>query len=132
MLRAESLIRARGSRPPLHPHVLVVVGNAFLAVARVPFVIPLALLGGASVLIPYLGSALRRKTHQAKSSLQKRVDTAHARLQGLESRAKASRDADKARAKGEAKAGHQQRTEKLRKAWERTKEKWASHASTDS
>ncbi len=87
-----------------------------------------------------------KATGEAKSSLQKRVDAAHARLQGLQSRAKASRAADKeqmeaklralqeraARAKGEAKAGLQQRTEKLRKAWERTKEKWGSHASTDS
>jgi uncharacterized membrane protein len=83
---------------------------------------------------------------EAKSRLQTRIDSANARLKGLQSRAKASRDADEeqmeaklqvlkdrtARAKGEAKAGFQQRTEKLRKAWERTKEKWGSHASTDS
>ncbi len=37
----------------------ILATGAFLAVARVPFVIPLALLAGASVLIPYLGSALR-------------------------------------------------------------------------
>jgi hypothetical protein len=86
-----------------------------------------------------------KATGEAKSRLQKRVDAAHARLQGLQSRAKAAHDADKeqmeaklrvlqdraARAKGEAKAGLQQRTEKLRKAWERTKERWGSHAFTD-
>jgi putative heme transporter len=32
---------------------------AFLALARVPFAMPLALLAGASVLVPYLGSVLR-------------------------------------------------------------------------
>jgi putative heme transporter len=32
---------------------------AYLALARVPFVIPLALLAGLSVLVPYLGSVLR-------------------------------------------------------------------------
>lgn len=37
----------------------ILATGAFLAIARVPFVIPLALLAGASVLIPYLGSALR-------------------------------------------------------------------------
>ncbi len=37
----------------------ILATGAFLAVARIPFVIPLALLAGASVLIPYLGSALR-------------------------------------------------------------------------
>lgn len=37
----------------------ILATGTFLAVARVPFVIPLALLAGASVLIPYLGSALR-------------------------------------------------------------------------
>jgi predicted PurR-regulated permease PerM len=37
----------------------ILATGTFLAVARVPFVIPLALLGGASVLVPYLGSVLR-------------------------------------------------------------------------
>jgi precorrin-4 methylase len=37
----------------------IVATGAFLAIARVPFVIALALLAGASVLIPYLGSVLR-------------------------------------------------------------------------
>jgi predicted PurR-regulated permease PerM len=37
----------------------ILATGAFLAVARVPFVIPLALLAGASVLIPYVGSILR-------------------------------------------------------------------------
>jgi putative heme transporter len=37
----------------------VVASGIFLLVARVPFVIPLALLAGASVLVPYLGAVLR-------------------------------------------------------------------------
>jgi putative heme transporter len=37
----------------------IIATAAFLALARVPFVMPLALLAGASVLIPYLGSVLR-------------------------------------------------------------------------
>ena len=37
----------------------IVATSAFLAIARVPFVAPLAVLAGASVLIPYLGSVLR-------------------------------------------------------------------------
>jgi putative heme transporter len=37
----------------------ILATGAFLAIARVPFVMPLALFTGASVLIPYLGSALR-------------------------------------------------------------------------
>jgi predicted PurR-regulated permease PerM len=37
----------------------VLATAAFLAIARVPFVVSLSLLAGASVLIPYLGSALR-------------------------------------------------------------------------
>lgn len=96
--------------------------------------------------IAELKAEAAKATGEAKSRLQKRVDAANARLQGLQSRAKTAYDADKqqmeaklhvlqdrtARAKGEAKAGFQQRTEKLRKAWERTKEKWGSHASTDS
>jgi uncharacterized membrane protein len=74
----------------------------------------------------------------AKSKLQKRIDAATARLQGLQSRAKAAHDADRqqleaklrvlqdraARAKGEARAGFQEQTDKLRRAWERTKERW--------
>jgi predicted PurR-regulated permease PerM len=40
----------------------ILATGAFLAIARVPFVIPLALVAGASVLIPYLGSALRLLT----------------------------------------------------------------------
>jgi endo-beta-N-acetylglucosaminidase D len=86
-----------------------------------------------------------KATGEAKSRLQTRIDSANARLKGLQSRAKASHDADKqqmeaklralqdrtAKAKGEAKAGFQQRTEKLRKFWEHTKEKWGSHVPTD-
>jgi predicted PurR-regulated permease PerM len=37
----------------------ILTTGAVLALARVPFVIPLSLLAGASVLIPYLGSVLR-------------------------------------------------------------------------
>jgi putative heme transporter len=37
----------------------VVASGIFLLVARIPFVIPLALLAGASVLVPYLGAVLR-------------------------------------------------------------------------
>jgi predicted PurR-regulated permease PerM len=37
----------------------ILATGTFLALARVPFVIPLALLAGVSVLIPYLGSVLR-------------------------------------------------------------------------
>ncbi len=95
--------------------------------------------------IAELKAEAAKATGEAKSRLQKRVDAANTRLQGLQSRAKTAYDADKqqmeaklhvlqdrtARAKGEAKAGFQQRTEKLRKAWERTKEKWGSHAPTD-
>jgi uncharacterized membrane protein len=79
-----------------------------------------------------------RASGEAKARLQKRIDAADTRLQGLESRAKSAYDADRkqleaklrvlqdrtARAKDEAKASFQQRTDKLRKAWERTKEKW--------
>jgi uncharacterized membrane protein len=96
--------------------------------------------------IAELKAEAAKATGEAKSRLQKRVDAANVRLQGLQSRAKAAHDADTeqmeaklralqdraARTKGEAKASFQQRTEKLRKAWERTKEKWGSHASTDS
>jgi uncharacterized membrane protein len=86
-----------------------------------------------------------KATGEAKVKLQKRIDAAQGRLKGLQSHAKTSFDADKrqmeaklhvlqdrtAKAKGEAKAGFQQRHDKLRKAWERTKEKWGSHPSTD-
>jgi predicted PurR-regulated permease PerM len=37
----------------------VLATGVFLAIARIPFVMPLALLAGASVLIPYVGSVLR-------------------------------------------------------------------------
>jgi predicted PurR-regulated permease PerM len=40
----------------------VLATGVFLAIARVPFVMPLALLAGASVLIPYVGSVLRLLT----------------------------------------------------------------------
>jgi AI-2E family transporter len=37
----------------------ILATGAFLAIARIPFVMPLALLTGVSVIIPYLGSVLR-------------------------------------------------------------------------
>lgn len=39
--------------------VRILATGTFLALARVPFVIPLALVAGASVLVPYLGSPVR-------------------------------------------------------------------------
>jgi uncharacterized membrane protein len=95
--------------------------------------------------IAELKSEAAKATGEAKSRLQARVEAANARLAGLQSRAKTDYDAHKQqmeaklrvlqdrseRAKGEAKAGFQQRTEKLRNSWERIKEKWGRHASTD-
>jgi uncharacterized membrane protein len=86
-----------------------------------------------------------KTTGEAKAKVQKRIDAASARLQGLRSRAKATYAGEKqqmdaklgvlrdrtARAKGEARAGFQQRVDRLRKAWERTKEKLAGTASTE-
>jgi uncharacterized membrane protein len=96
--------------------------------------------------IAELKAEAAKATGDAKSKLQKRIDAASARLQGLQSRSKAAFDADQrqldaklrilqdrtAKAKGDAKSRFQQRADKVRKAWERTKEKWGSHASTDS
>lgn len=84
-------------------------------------------------------------TGDAKARLQKRIDAANARLQGLQEQAKSLFDGDRqqleaklrvfqertTKAKGEAKAGYQQRTEKLRKAWERTKERWGTASSSE-
>lgn len=86
-----------------------------------------------------------KATGEAKTRLQKRIDAANTRLQGLQARAKSAHDADKAqmeaklrvlqergaKAKAETKSAFQQRADKLRAAWERTKERWGSHASTD-
>jgi uncharacterized membrane protein len=94
--------------------------------------------------IAELKAEAAKSTGEAKAKLQKRVDAANARLHGLQSRAKTAFDADRqqmeaklrvlqdraAKSKGEAKAGYQQRTDKLRKSWERVKEKWGSHGST--
>jgi hypothetical protein len=74
---------------------------------------------------------------EAKAKLQKRIDAANSRLQGMQSRAKTAFDGDRqqleaklrvlqdraAHAKGDAKTSFQQRSDKLRKAWERTKER---------
>jgi uncharacterized membrane protein len=86
-----------------------------------------------------------KATGEAKSKLQKRVDAASARLQGLQSRAKSAFDGDRqqmeaklrvlqdrtAKAQGDAKTAFEQRTEKLRKAWERTKERWGTTPSAE-
>jgi uncharacterized membrane protein len=89
-----------------------------------------------------------KATGEAKAKVQKRADAANARLQGLQSRAKTAFQSEKqqidaklrvlkdrtAKAKGEAKAGLQQRADKLRKAWQRTEEseeRWGGTASTD-
>jgi uncharacterized membrane protein len=77
-----------------------------------------------------------KSTGEAKAKVQKRVDAANVRLQGLQSRAKTALQSEKqqldakirlmkdrtAKAKGEAKAGFQKRAEKLRKAWQHTEE----------
>ena len=77
--------------------------------------------------------------------MQKRIDAASARLQGLKSRAKASHEEEKrhmdaklhalqertTRAKGDAKAALQRGAEKLKKAWERSVQRSAAHPSTD-
>jgi hypothetical protein len=82
---------------------------------------------------------------EAKSRLQKRVDAATTRLNGLRSRAKTAHEADRqqveaklrvlkertASAKGEAKSGFQQRADKLRKAWDRIKQKWEATPPAD-
>jgi uncharacterized membrane protein len=96
--------------------------------------------------IAELKAEASKATGEAKSKLQKRVDATNARLRGLQSRAQAAFDADQAqldaklqvlqdrtaKATGDAKSRFQQRTEKVRKAWERTMERWASHPSTES
>jgi uncharacterized membrane protein len=95
--------------------------------------------------IAELKAEAAKATGEAKSRLQKRIDAAVARLKGLQSRAKTAYDADRqqmeaklgvlqertANAKGEAKAGYQQWTDKLRKTWERTKAKWESTPSAE-
>jgi uncharacterized membrane protein len=92
--------------------------------------------------IAELKAEAAKATGDAKSKLQKRADAATTRLKGLQARAKAALDADQeqmqaklrvlqdrsAKAKGDAKARFQERVDKLRKAWERTKERAASHA----
>jgi uncharacterized membrane protein len=87
-----------------------------------------------------------KATGEAKGKVQKRVDAANTRLQGLQSRAKATFHSEKAqidaklrmlkdrtaKAKGEKKAGLQQRADKLRKVSQRTQqseEKWGGAAS---
>jgi uncharacterized membrane protein len=92
--------------------------------------------------IAELKAEAAKATGDAKSKLQKRIDAANTRLKGLQSRAKTAFDADQqqmeaklrvlqdrsAKAKGDAKSRIEQRVDKLRKAWERTKEKMGSHA----
>jgi uncharacterized membrane protein len=86
-----------------------------------------------------------KATGDAKARLQKRIDSANARLQGLRARGKAALEGQKqqidaklrvlqdrtARAKGEARAGFQQRVDKLRKAWERMKDERAGTSSSE-
>ena len=82
---------------------------------------------------------------EAKAKVQKRLDAASARFAGLQSRARTSLENEKQhvdaklsalqdrtdRATGEAKAGFQRRIEKLRKAWEHTKEQQESSPSRE-
>jgi uncharacterized membrane protein len=93
--------------------------------------------------IAELKAEAAKATGDAKAKLQKQADAASTRLKGLQARAKASVDADQqqmqaklsvledrsAKAKGDAKARFQQSVDKLRKAWERTKERAGSHPS---
>jgi uncharacterized membrane protein len=86
--------------------------------------------------IAELKAEATKATGEAKAKLQKRIDAANVRLNGLQSRAKANHDADRQhmeaklhvlqdraeKAKDEAKAGFQRLSDRLRKAWERTKE----------
>jgi uncharacterized membrane protein len=88
-----------------------------------------------------------KATGEAKAKVQKRIDATSTRLRGLQSRAKSAHESEKqqmaeklrvlqdrtAHAKDEAKAGLQKRAERMREAWERTKQKWGGgpSASTD-
>jgi hypothetical protein len=95
--------------------------------------------------IGQLKAEASKATGEAKAKVQKRVDAANARLHGLQSRSKSAFDGEKqqmdaklgvlkdrtAKAKGDAKAAFQQRADKLRKAWERTKEKWGASPSAE-
>lgn len=86
-----------------------------------------------------------KATAEEKAKVQKRVDAANARLQGLRSRSKTAFEGEKqqmdaklrvlqdraAKAKSEARARFEQRVDKLRKAWEHTKEKWGATSSAD-
>ena len=98
--------------------------------------------------IASLKAEAAKATGGAKAKVQKQVDAANTRLQGLQSRAKATFHSEKeqidaklrvlkdrsAKAKGEAKTGFQERADKLRKAWQRTsesEEKWAGNAPTN-
>jgi uncharacterized membrane protein len=86
-----------------------------------------------------------RSTGEMKAKVQKRIDAASARLQGLKSRAKASREEEKrhmdaklhalqeraAKTKGDAKAAFERGAEKLKKAWERSVQGHAAHPSSD-
>jgi hypothetical protein len=86
-----------------------------------------------------------KSTGEMKAKMQKRIDAASARLKGMKSRAKTSREEEKrhvdaklqalqertARAQGDAKAALQRGAERLKKAWERSVQRSASHPSTD-
>jgi uncharacterized membrane protein len=95
--------------------------------------------------IAELKAEAAKATGDAKVRLQKRVDAADARLQGLQGRARSLLDRDRqqleaklrvlqertTKSKDEARAGYQQWTEKLRKAWERNKERSGATPSSD-
>lgn len=92
-----------------------------------------------------LNAEAAKTTGEEKAKVQKRIAAAKARLQGLESRAKAAFEGEKQqmdaklrvlqerteKARSEARAGLQQRADKLRKSWERTKERWGPTLSGD-
>ena len=95
--------------------------------------------------IAELKAEAAKASGEAKAKVQGRLDAASARLKGLQSRTKSAFEKEKqemdaklrvlqertARAKGEVKAGLEQRADRLRHAWERTKERWGGTASTD-
>jgi hypothetical protein len=92
--------------------------------------------------IDELKAEAAKASGEAKAKLQKRIDAASTRLQGLQARAKTAFDGDRqqmeaklrvlqersAKAKGDAKSRVQLRVDRLREAWERTQEKMGSHA----
>jgi uncharacterized membrane protein len=86
--------------------------------------------------IAELQTEAAKASGEAKARVQKRIDAVNARVRGLQSRANAAFEGDKqqleaklrvlhdrtTRAKGELRAGFQEQAEKLRTAWQRTRE----------